>query len=418
MQKIAAVRKALEHIPDSQINFPLEEDFLGNQEGIQVDRIWSGEDTIQDRDKATLAPRDSQSSDAGRKGYEKDWSRHVPQPEPVFEFGAEVDDKKPMLKGEEGERIKKSIDLKGMDALAGYLSFHVKGVQWGIYIPTSGIAYMVEKVLGKLSVSFEIKCRLAFHSLLCHELFHFATDYMVAQAEMIWREAIWVSMRERKQKHGLRYWEREEKLANAYMLRRLRGAVRTTRAKGAIETMYRFVASQPPGYRDGRQVRSWQWDEELKQLAHDYFFSGNGYLIDYPPLILEFPIEFSALYPLIPRIDWRYCPIHLIHDEHRLEIPKIYLDLFTNIESLEETATFLRLLNQLPAQTQRKWVKFKRQSSIAITPGMRPKKWRPLGEDTWAFRIDDNYRAHLKFHAREQKWTALEIGDHAEMGHG
>ena len=414
MKKIAAVRKALAHIPDSQINFPPEEDFLGNQEGIQVDTIWSGEDSIQDRDEATLAPRDSQRSDASRKGYEEDWSRHVPQPEPVFEFGAEVDDKKPMLKGEEGERIKKSIDLKGMDALAGYLSFHVKGVQWGIYIPTSGIAYMVEKVLGDLSASFEIKCRLAFHSLLSHELFHFAADYMVAQAEMIWREAIWVSMRERKQKHELRYWEREEKLANAYMLRRLRA----TKAKGMIEVMRRFVASQPPGYRDGGQVRFWQWDEELKQLAYDYFFSGNANLIDYPPLILEFPIEFSPLYPLIPRIGWRYCPIHLIHDEHRLEIPKIYLDLFTNIESLEETATFLRLLNQLPAQTQRKWGKFKRQSSIAITPGMRPKKWKALGEGAWAFRIDDNYRAHLRFHPREQKWTALEIGDHAEMGHG
>jgi hypothetical protein len=411
MKKISAVRRALGHIPDCQVNFPPEEDFLGNHEGVQVDTIWSGEAAIQDGDEGTLAPDDSQRSDTGRKVDEEGWSRRVPQPEPVFEFGAEVDDKRPLLRGEEGERIKKSIDVKGMEALAGYLSFHVRGAQWGIYIPTSGIAYMVEKVFGKLSASFEIKCRLAFHSLLSHELFHFATDYMVAQWEMIWHEAAWVGMRERKEKRGLRYWEREEKLANAYMLRRLRGAARATRAKGTMETMRHFVLQQPSGYRDGGQVRDHQWDEELKLLANDYFFYENGHMFD-------FPIDYSAFYPLSPRIDWRYCPIHLIHDEHRLEIPKIYLDLFTSIESLEETATFLRLLNQLPAQTQRKWGKFKRQSSIAITPGMRPKKWKALGEGAWAFRIDDNYRAHLKFHPREQKWTALEIGDHAEMGHG
>jgi len=65
-------------------------------------------------------------------------------------------------------------------------------------------------------------------------------------------------------------------------------------------------------------------------------------LIDYPQLILEFPMEFSALYPLKPQIDWRYCPIHFVHDEHRLEIPKIYLDLFTSIRKLEEPASFQR----------------------------------------------------------------------------
>ena len=411
MKKISSIRKALEHIPDAQIIFPPKDDFLGNQEGVQVDTIWSGEVAVQNTEETVLASDDFHRAKTDRNVDEEGWSIHVPQPEPVFEFGADVDDKKPLLRGEEGQRVKQSIDVKGMDALAGYLSFHVKGAQWGIYIPTSGIAYMVQNVLGELSTSFEIKCRLAFNCLLSHELFHFATDYMVAQWEMVWHEAAWVGMKERKEKSGLRYWEREEKLANAYMLRRLRGAVRATRTKGAMEAMRHFVSQQPSGYRDGGQVRDYQWEEELKLLANDYFFYENGHMFD-------FPIEFSVFYPLIPRIDWRYCPIHLIHDEHRLEIPKIYLDLFTCIEKLEETAAFVRRLNQLPEQTRRKWHKFKRQSYIAITPGMRPKKWKALGEDAWAFRIDDNYRAHLKFHPLEQKWTALEIGDHAEMGHG
>ena len=156
MKKISAVRNALEHIPDSQINFTPEEDFLGNQGGIQVDTIWNGEVAIRGREN-TLASDDSQTRNTDQNVDEESWSSHVPQPEPVFELGAEVDDKQPLLKGDEGQRIKRSIDLKGMDALAGYLSFHVKGAQWGIYIPTSGIAYMVENVFGEISASFQLK---------------------------------------------------------------------------------------------------------------------------------------------------------------------------------------------------------------------------------------------------------------------
>jgi hypothetical protein len=417
LKKISAVRKALEEIPNSQINFSPENDFLGDQSGIQVDTVWNGESAAQDRDEATLAPDDSQGGNSNRNDNEG-WSHQVPQPEPVFEFGAEIDDKRPLLRGEEGRQIKESILVKGTDGLAGYLSFHVNNAQWGIYIPTSGIAYLVENVLGGLPASFETKCRLAFHSLLSHELFHFATDYMVAQWEMIWNQAIWTNMRAQREKHGQRYLEREEKLANAYMLRRLRGAARATKIEGTILAMRCFVAQQPSGYCDGGKVRDYQWDSELRLLAYEYFLSVDEYLTSYRPLISEFPIEFSVLYPIGPRIDWRYCPIHLVHDEHRLEIPKFYLDLFTSVGKLEEPASFRRQLSQLPAEAQKRWDKFKRLSSTAITPGMRLKKWKPLGENAYAFRIDDNFRAHLRFHPTEQKWTALEIGDHADMGHG
>jgi hypothetical protein len=154
-----------------------------------------------------------------------------------------------------------------------------------------------------------------------------------------------------------------------------------------------------------------------KQLAHDYFFSGNEHLIDYPQLILEFPMEFSALYPLKPQIDWRYC----LSISFTMNIGwKSRRSIWISSQASENWKSPLRFngMSQLPAETQRKWDKFKRLSSAAITPGMRPKKWRPLGEGAWAFRIDDNFRAHLRFHPGEQKWTALEIGDHAEMDHG
>jgi hypothetical protein len=343
----------------------------------------------------------------------------VPQIEPLLEFGAEIDDNQPLLSGDKEQQIKKSIELKGMDALAAYLSFHVDGAQWGIYIPRSSIEYMVKNCFYALPAGLATKRHLAFHSLLTHELFHFATDYMVAQFEMIWREPIWIGMREQLKKRKPPYWEREEKLANAYMLRSLRMMGPAMNVKGKLGAMRSFFVDQPSGYREGGKVRSWQWDEELKQIARDYFFSSDSvFLGEADPLRLEFPIEFSALYPLSPQIDWRYCPIHILNDEGSLGIPKIYLNPFTRIENIVESASFLRLLDRVPTQIQRKWQKFKRNASTSVRPGMRMKKWRPLGEDAWAFRIDGSYRAHLKFHPGEQKWTALEIGAHAEMGHG
>lgn len=411
MKKISDVRKSLADIPDCQIDFKPEEDFIGGQEGVQT--IWSGETAIGSEDKGSL---ESANEIEQQRPHTESERSHFPPPEPVFEFGAEIDDKSHILNGDEGERIRKSVLAKGIEALAAYLSFHVSGAQWGIYIPTSSIAYMVTRVFHRVEGSLETKCRLAFYTLLEHELFHFATDYMVAQWEMIWHDVIWAAMRARTKQQATGYWEREEKLANAYMLRRLRFVARSGKAKGLLKEIKAFTAQQPPGYCDGERVRTNEWDEELKFLAKDYMTSAKFHNEVHDIFLSH--IDFTAFFPLTPRIDWRYCPIHLIHDEHRLVIPKINVDLFASLTGLEEAPSFLRLLHRLPDQTQRKWGKFKRLSSSAVTRGMDLKRWRSGGEDVWTARIDDNYRVHMQFISREQKWLALKIGNHSEMGHG
>jgi hypothetical protein len=419
MKKISAIRKALDHIPDSRMKFDPEEDFLGNQDGVQVNTIWDREGAIQDTNEASLLADDSLNDKNNKEAEDNRSLYNVPQIEPIFEFGADIDDKQPLLSGDKEQQIKKSIELKGMDALAAYLSFHVDRAQWGIYIPESSIEYMVNNCFPALPARLETKRHLAFHSLLSHELFHFATDYMVAQFEMIWRESIWIGMREQLKKRKPRYWEREEKLANAYMLRSLRMMGPDMNVKGKLGAMRSFFADQPSGYREGGKVRSWQWDEELKQLAHDYFFSSDSvFLGEADPLRLEFPIDFSALYPLNPRIDWRYCTIHVLNDQGGSGLPKIYLNPFTRIQNIVETDSFLRELRQLPKQIQKKWYKFKRLASTELSSNNRPKKWPPLGEDSYSVKIDDNYRAHLRVHSGGQKWTTIGIGNHAEMGHG
>lgn len=262
---------------------------------------------------------------------------------------------------------------------------------------------MVQNAFNGLDASPAIKCKLAFHSILNHELFHFATDYAVSQLEMIWSDALWVPAREEIRGNEPHYLEIEEKLANAYMLGHLRSA---PKAKGKTEALRQFVSKQPPGYRDGINVRSSQWDYELGLLVNAYF------------PIPDFAIDWSVLYPLSPRVDWRYCPIHVIHDERRLNISDIHVNLFAKIENIEESGSFQRQLNRLPVQIQKKWGKFKDKSSVLLTPGMRFQQWPQAGDDIYSARVDDNYRAHLKCNSKGQSWTALAIGNHTEMGHG
>jgi hypothetical protein len=411
MRKITEIRKALDQIPNSRKDFKPEDDFLGNQKGIQNETIYSGEATPPTVEHLMKSDVGSSRRDDQREENERALSG-APSPEVVVEFGAAIDDKGPLLKGTEGERIKKSVEIKGMDAFGCYLSFHVNRAQWGIYISTSGIAYMVDEVFKGLTTTLEVKCQLAVHSILNHELFHFAADYMVAQLEMMGNEPAWLPMKVKLRNEEPHYLEREEKLANFYMLRHLRSGKSIRDVKGVAAALRRFVRKQPSGYRDGAGVRQAQLDSELALLANDYF----GFEC---VTLSDFPIEWSVLYPLRPRVDWRYCPIHVIHDEHRLNIPSIYVNLFTKIENLRESAQFKQLLKDLPKQIQLKWEKkFKRAPLIDVTPGMDFKQWKQSGNATYSVRVDASYRAHLQFDPKQRSWTALTIGNHAAMGHG
>jgi hypothetical protein len=120
---------------------------------------------------------DSEEEDENEAGTPPDF-------DPVIEIGADVDETLPLLGGEAKEQIRRSILLHGMDALGWHVSLHVVRVQWGIYIPVTGIAYLMEDVLSKLTATRLTKAHLAFHAILNHELFHFETDYTVVQAEI------------------------------------------------------------------------------------------------------------------------------------------------------------------------------------------------------------------------------------------
>ena len=92
MKKITQVRKALDQI-DARMKFEPENDFLGNEDGIGVETIHSGDlgSEAEGRKLSELDSAPSTQSDRDEKnGFDL-------QPEILVEFGAAIDDKLPLL---------------------------------------------------------------------------------------------------------------------------------------------------------------------------------------------------------------------------------------------------------------------------------------------------------------------------------
>ncbi|HKD15950.1 MAG TPA: hypothetical protein VKE71_15555 [Candidatus Angelobacter sp.] len=130
-----------------------------------------------------------------------------------------------------------------MDALGQYVSFQAVGAQWGIYIPVTGIAYLIKNALSQLRATPDTKRRLAFHAILNHELFHFATDCAIAQAELIHQEPWYVPAKAAFKRQKPDYCVIEEQLANAYMLKAFRTMKLALRIRGKQDALREFTKS-------------------------------------------------------------------------------------------------------------------------------------------------------------------------------
>jgi hypothetical protein len=328
MRRVNQIRDGLRRIPNSLMVFPPEPSFRGVEPGVFITPIWTGDYEAADQTPRGMMPdksfSDSEEEDENDAGWPPDF-------DPVVEIGADVDETFPALEGEAGEQIRRSILLHGMDGLGSYISFHHVGVQWGIYIPVTGIAYLIKNALLKLTTTFDTKVHLAFHAILNHELFHFGTDYTVAQAELIHQEPWWVPAKAAFKRGTPDYCVIEEQLANAYMLKAFRTMKPALRIRGKQGALREFTKKQPEGYRDGWRIRSQDWDGCLTTLAEEYGRRSTKGATN--PLLWERGLGFdwAGQFPRRPRIDWRYCPIHLVNDGARLGIPPGFLSFFSRI---------------------------------------------------------------------------------------
>lgn len=190
------------------------------------------------------------------------------------------------------------------------------------------------------------------------------------------------------------------------------------RVPGKQKALQSFTQLQPEGYRDGLRVRAQDWESHLAALAREYgkhAVKGAAH-----PILWDssFGYDWAAQFPIRPRIDWRYCPIHLVHDGARLGIPSDWLTFFSRIENITETDTFYTMLVALAQPIQKAWERTKRKLKEAITRGLDFKPWPKAGPDVFSVRVNDCVRAHLQHRRSKGDWLALEIGGHTKLGHG
>lgn len=253
--------------------------------------------------------------------------------------------------------------------------------------------------------------QLAFRILHEHELFHFATDYMVAQWEIVLDTPCWAVLLEQKRATGT-YVEEEEKLANAYMLRRL--------VAGLSAAQYTVVEAatlrQPPGYSEGRNC-----------VVEEAFRGGLGELtkLYLGPQALRLALNMStgavaleSFFPFWPALDVSRCPVYVIDDASKLALPQVDVTIIDRIAQIEETEPFKKALLGLPRDIQKRWQKKKDQLATGVPRHPEFERLKGATSNTFSIRVGLKYRAHLQPDADYLRWFAIDIGAHTEMGHG
>lgn len=163
------------------------------------------------------------------------------------------------------ETLDKEVCERGTDALAWYVSFH-QSKRWGIYIRTRGLSHLSKIFSTKRNTGdINSKIKRAFDVLLYHELFHFLTDLVSLNMEMIYKEPIHnpyceIIQKNPTQKNLSRNLNIEESLANAYVLHRYDRRYHPRIAK--------FFKNQPYSYRQfSSYLSDYSFQEGKKKLG-------------------------------------------------------------------------------------------------------------------------------------------------------
>ena len=401
------VRRALNRVPGAFYDFPPDEVPRGSAAAVQ--ELWSPQD--ESAGETDLVP-----DVRGVRALSPDGSGadHLEQ---LFEFGAEIDLPRMQgaLAGSEGETIRKSIEVHGVDALGWYVPFHARGAQWGIYISISGIAYLMVKVFLPLRAEWDVLFRLAFRAIHQHEVFHFGVEYFSAQWELLHGE-VCHKPAQQLLRRLYRYNPREEECANAHMVRQFRAGGPDHWLGGKTSLLRRFIKGQPPGYRDGGSVTSTSaFEAETSQLLKEYAQCAGTYVPD-----RHLAATLTALLPGFPAIEWRDCPVHLVHDGERFGVPEGIVRFIARIEAeIDETGPFLKQLAKLPVSVAEawRWAKHRLRQST-IDKGLDFKPWKDGKRTLYSIRLSRQYRAHLEHERASGRWLAIAVGTHRAMGHG
>ena len=395
MKRVDNIRNALTNIPGCIDD---KQHFEWHERG-DTDSIWQPE--------ANTSLLDFDPTDRG----------DIEPLQPIFEVPPEyeADSSLPLLNDAAADEIKSRTRVHGIEALAWYVPFHQSGYQWGCYLTASGLYQIADLFLpAKLSVNERLD--FAFHSLLRHELFHFATEYMASQWELCMRQPCYLPAKTFLNDPALGYILDEEKAANALMLRNIATRSRIKRVAGVLHLLREFtVEHMPPGYSDAhRFLKRAAFDNLLEDLAEQYSQSMR------PPLARpRNALDHLAHYPGRGSVDPRSTPIFLVHDDAVLHLPPLTMRFIPHVTGILESITFVKTLARHDEAVKRAWslTKLKLEKSTLLA-SLNFKPWPTLGKDYFSVRVTRSVRAHLKLHRSNGAWEAVEIGHHTAVGHG
>lgn len=349
-----------------------------------------------------------------------DLSEELDEIDPIIEYGPKDEDQLPVLGNDKLKEISQNIEESGTDALGYYRSFHIIGKQWGVFITSSGILHMAHQ-FASLGLKSDIAIKNAFQLILSHELFHFTVDYTISQLEIILGQPIWIPQSRSLLSKNPNYLLIEEKMANAYMMKRARTGRSHLKIDGKMKLLKEFIQHQPQGYKDALEIKRANFNDGLIQLGINLISEArNGGASLRFDGIQSSCFDWPNMFQYEPQVDWKYCPIFLLDNTNSIlgKLPNDYVQAFSVINEIKEPVKFLKMLSNLPNKIQAKWLKTKHSLAIAIRKSHDFKKWRKSGPGVFSIKVDRAIRAHIKYDRTNNEWIALEIGRHKEMGHG
>lgn len=295
---VRQIRVALEEVDGALRYEPLPEE---SPEGIDPATelvVWTPGPVASDQ-HASLTEADQESDLGNRVGDE---------PAVIFEVPPSLTDLDiHQTLGQDGiEKINRLAEVRGLDALGWYVTFHQSRFQHGIHIPVEGLLWMTVRVFDNLPLPVDRKIELAFHTVLRHELFHFSTDCMIANWELASGHQVYWASRRSKNADG--YLPFEEGVANAYMLRGFKyPSRRLAKAPGVLAALSDFCRRQPFGYDLGPDYAKTKAEflRRCADNAHDY------HRVSAAPWHAPDAFDAIVMYPDVIRIDWTRCPIIL-----------------------------------------------------------------------------------------------------------
>lgn len=329
-----------------------------------------------------------------------------------------------------GERVRE----QGTEALAYYVSFHdfdrYKSRDWGIYILESGLCYLAALLqrayyrASPLPAEMETAkvfdhgklpwCQAVDHArtvLFYHEVFHFEADCVSACWESLLQKPCWALHHDRVQGVSPHYDTLEEALANAHMYRSF--SRRTCR--GSTQWLKELIRNSPEGYRDALEYTGeGEFEMGLNELCRRYAalpMAASGLAPG------GCTLNASQLYELDLHAALLQCPVRIVLDAESKGLAPLGLAFINSLPFIEESDRFKKRLSKCPDRIQEQWHNY-RDSLPTTVP--RPPKFKKF-RDYYSLRLDavnGGYRAHLVPVGGFQKWQAIDIGDHLEMGHG